>query len=142
MGTVGGRCIALAPSLASIHFQAMAERREGGESLLSHKKVTDWAPQLELLGFNLDMEKLTTSLPPRNIRELQELLEEGPERRRTATVRDILVLAGKLHHVSYVIRPGRPFVRWLLQLSKLRLNGEEKVERGGRGGGVGRRRKP
>ena len=43
----------------------------------------------------------------------------------------VLVLAGKLHHVAYVIklhhvayviRPGRYFVRRLMQLSKLHLN--------------------
>ena len=37
----GGRCLALAQSLASIHFQAMGERAEGEEPLLLHKKVTD-----------------------------------------------------------------------------------------------------
>ena len=53
----GGRCLALAQSLASIHFQAMGERAEGEEPLLSHNKVTDWAPQQEVLGLDLDSEK-------------------------------------------------------------------------------------
>ena len=55
----GGRCIALAQSLASIHFQAMGKRGEGEKPLPSHKKVTDWAPQQEVLGFNLDTDKMT-----------------------------------------------------------------------------------
>ena len=103
----GGKCTVLAQCLASIHFQAMGERGEGEEPLLSLKTVTDWAPQQEVLGFNLDTEKMTISLPPRNIRELQELLDEWPEARLTATVREVLVLAGKLHHGAYVTRPWR-----------------------------------
>ena len=55
----GGRCVALAQSLASIHFQAMGERGEREKPLPSHKKVTDWAPQQEVLGFNLDTDKMT-----------------------------------------------------------------------------------
>ena len=55
-----------------------------------HKKATDWVPQQEVLGFDLDSEKMTISLPTKKIRESQEL----PAGRRTATVRGGLVLAG------------------------------------------------
>ena len=96
----------------------MGERAEGEEPLLSHK-VTDSAPQQEVLGFDLDRDKMTISLPVRKVKELRELLEEWPAGRSTATVREVLVLAGKLHHAAYVIRPGRYFVQQLLQLSKL-----------------------
>ena len=78
---------------------------------------------------------MTIELPPRNIRELQDLLEEWPEGKRSATVRGVLVLAGSLHHVAYVKRSGKCFVRRLLRLSKPHLNGQEKWEAGG--GGVG-----
>ena len=135
-----GRCIALAQSLASIHFQAMGERAEGEETLLSPKKVTDWPPKQEVLGFDLDTEKMTISLPTRKVKELQEVLEEGPTGKSTAIVREVLVLAGKLHHAAYVIRPGRYFVRRLLQLSKLHLNGQARKGEGVRREGVGRRR--
>lgn len=40
-----GRCLDLSRSVRSIYFQAMGERRKGTEQLLSHKKVTCWAPQ-------------------------------------------------------------------------------------------------
>ena len=46
----GGRCLATGQSLASIHFQAIEEREEGEEPLRSHKKVTDWGQQQEVLG--------------------------------------------------------------------------------------------
>ena len=79
----------------------------------------------------MDKEKMTISSPPWEIRELQELLEEWPKGRRTATVREVLVLAGKLHHVAYVIRPARSFIRRLLQLRKLPLDGLETREKEG-----------
>ena len=41
------------------------------------------------------------------------------------TVREVLSLAGKLHHTAYVIRPGRYFVHKLLRLANLHLSGEE-----------------
>jgi len=50
----------------------------------------------------------------------------------------VLVLAGKLHHAAFVIRPGRYFVRRLLQLTGLHLNG---AERAGGGDTWGRQRK-
>ena len=51
---------------------------------------------------------------------------------RTTTVREVLLLAGKLHTAAYVIRPGGYIVRRLPQLSN--LNGQEKVEGGERKG--------
>ena len=46
------------------------------------------------------------------------------------------MLAGKLHHMAYVIRPGRYFVCQLLHLSKLHLNGQDNLW--GAGDGVGK----
>lgn len=45
-------------------------------------------------------------------------------------MKEVLLLVGKLHHVVYVVRPGQYFVRRLLPLSELHLNGE-KVATGG-----------
>ena len=42
------------------------------------------------------------------------------------TVREVSSLAGKLHHVAYVVRPGRYFVRWLLRLANLHLTGKSR----------------
>ena len=65
----------LAQSLASITFQVMGRRAEGEQPLPSHK-FTDWAPQQDVLGLDLDTEKMTISMPAKKIRELQELLNE------------------------------------------------------------------
>ena len=118
----GGRCLEVSKSLASIHFQAMGEREVGGEPLPSHKKVTDWAPRWEVLGFTLNTEAMTVSLPLQKLRDLQERLEAWSTTRETATVREILVLAGKLDHAAFVVWPGRFSVRKLLQLSMLHVN--------------------
>ena len=63
--------------------------------------------------------KMTISPPARKVKELREQLEEWPAGRSTATVRENLVLAGKLHNAAYAITPGRYFVRRLLQVSNL-----------------------
>ena len=69
--------LALSQTLASIDCPAIGERVEEEEPLLSHTSITDWAPQQEMLAFDLDTEKMTTSLPAR---EMQELLPEWPRR--------------------------------------------------------------
>lgn len=51
-------------------------------------------------------------------------------------VREGFVIAGKLHHASFAIRPGRYLFRRLLQLSNLHLNGNKRTGEGGRGGQV------
>ena len=114
-------------SLASIHFQAMGERCEGEEPLLSHKKVTGWATQQEVLGYDIDTEGMTIALPARKVDELRARESEWPPGRETATVKEVLVQAGKLHRASFVIRRGRYFVRQLLQLPNLPLNGVERA---------------
>ena len=101
----GGRYSVLSQALASNHHQKMGERAVGEKPLLSQKKknVTDWAPRQEVLGFDSDTERMTISLPGRKIKELREMLQEWLEERSKATVREVLVLAGKMHHVAYVI---------------------------------------
>ena len=124
-------CLPLAQSLASIYTYAMGKRAEGEEPLLIAQEGRGLGLQQDVLRFDLETERMPTPLPVINIRELQQLLEEFPNGGRTATVREVLVLAGKLHHVAYVIRPGRYFVQRLFQLSKIHLNQHYK-RRGGR----------
>ena len=50
----GARCLDLSRSLAFIRDQAMGERSEGEEPLLSREKVTGWATQQKLLGYDID----------------------------------------------------------------------------------------
>ena len=57
--------------------------------------------------------------------DLRQRLEGWPPERWTATVREALSIAGKLHHAAYVVRQGRYFVHRLLRLANLHLTGEE-----------------
>ena len=62
--------------------------------------------------------------------DLVDFLEAWPPGRQTATVKEVIMLARKLHLAAYVVRPERYSVRRLLELIELRLNG-----RGWAGGG-------
>ena len=105
-----------------------------GRSPCCHtRKLRIGPPRQEVLGFDLDTERMTISLPARKVLELRNLLEEWSAWRSTATVRELLVLAGKLHHAAYVIRPGRYFVR---RLSAAEQDESEWAGEKGRGGCV------
>ena len=122
----GARCLDLSRSLAFIHEQAMGERSEGQEPLLSREKVTSWATQQEVLRYDIDRESMTIALPTRKV-DLRARVAEGTAERQSATVREVLVLVGKLHNASFVLRPGRYIVRRLLRLSNLHLSGAEQA---------------
>ena len=134
----GERCLELTAALASTHHVMLGERGEGEEQVLAKKKMKNWKEREVVLGWVVDTRRGTLSLQEERVAELREMLEQWPSTRTHATVKEVLVLAGKLHHAAFVIRPGRYFVRRLLQLAGLHLNG---VERAGGGDAWGRERK-
>ena len=69
----------------------------------------------EVLGRWLDTEDMTVRLPQRKLEDLRQRLANWLPERREATDREVLSLAGKLHHAAYVVRPGRCFVHRLLR---------------------------
>ena len=83
-------------------FQAMRERGEGEEQLLLHRTVTGWATQQEVLGYGIGTESMTIALPERKADDLRQRVAEWPPERETATMKQVLVLAGKLYHAFYV----------------------------------------
>ena len=80
---------------------------------------------------------MNIALPTRKVGDFRARVAESTAVRQSATVREVLVLEGKLHHASFVIRPGRYFVRRLLQISNLYLSEAERAA----GGAWGRYRK-
>lgn len=88
-----------------------------------------------MLGLDLDTEIMTICLPARTIDEVKEIVKDWSAGRRTATVREVLMLAGKLHDEAHGLGPGWYFERWLLQPSKLHVNGQYKGEGGAWRGG-------
>ena len=90
------------------------------------------ATQQEVLGYDIDTERMTIALPAREGDQSRaRLTAECPAGRQTATVKEVLALAGKLNHQSFVIRSGRYFVRRLLQLTNLHLSGADRARGGG-----------
>ena len=67
---------------------------------------------------------MTVGLLQRKLEDLQQRLATWLPERREETVREVLSLAGKLHHAAYVVRPRRYFVRRLLRLTNQHLTEE------------------
>lgn len=110
----GKRCIIASQSYASDCYRALGSRASGEPPLLSRDKITSWDTRMEMLGWVIDTQAMTISVPQDKIAKLRGLLQEWPVDRKTASVKDIQSLLGKLLHVSEVVRCGRFFIRRVL----------------------------
>ena len=70
---------------------------------------------LVFLGFELDTEVMEVRLPPQKLRRILDLVEDWL-RKRSCKKHDLECLLGHLQHAAIVVRPGRTFVRRLLEL--------------------------
>ena len=73
---------------------------------LSTSKITNWDTRLEVLGWIIDTEALTVTLPSRKRLKLRSLLAEWPPSRASASARQVSKLAVFLMHISFAVRPG------------------------------------
>ena len=80
-----------------------------------HKAVTH-THRLTFLGIEIYTSTGTLSLPHEKLERLQSLLIDWRDR-KAVPKRDLLSLLGHLSHASTVIRPGRIFVRHLIDAS-------------------------
>ena len=85
---------------------------------LSLRKLEGPIISLSFLGIQLDTEKLEVRLPDDKMCRLGQLLAEWKQR-HTCTKRELLSLLGVLHHACQVVRPGRTFLRQMIELSKV-----------------------
>ena len=69
---------------------------------------------MEMLGWQIDTVRMTIAVTPEKIAKTQALLAEWPGDRRTACVHDVRSLLGKLLHLCEVVRPGKFFIRRIL----------------------------
>ena len=76
------------------------------------------APVLTFLGIELDTVAMTLRLPEEKLRRLQREIGRWTER-RGCTKRELLSLIGQLQHACCVVRPGRSFLRRMIELSKI-----------------------
>ena len=101
-------------SLASDHFRLLGERGASDPPLLSAGKNTNWDTCLEVLGWIVDTESLTVTLPSPKRLKLRVLLSEWPPSRVSASAKQVSQLVGFLMHVSFAFRPGSFFVQRML----------------------------
>ena len=108
------RLIVATKSAVSDHLRMLGSSQANPVPVMSQKKLTDWLVAQEILGFVVDTQKMSISVPARKIDEIQTLLKEWPSTRQEAKAKQVWSLTGKLRHIATVLRPGRYMV-WRLE---------------------------
>ena len=83
---------------------------------VAEDKLIGPSTSLPYLGIEIDTVAMRLAVPKDKLEATLELLPKW-QGRRTATKQQLLSLIGKLHHISLVVRPGRLFLRRLIDLS-------------------------
>ena len=82
------------------------------------EKIESPSSCIEYLGILIVTVKGEVTLPEDKLaRLLAELVTWG--QKKACTKRELLSLTGRLHHAASVVIPGRPFLRSLIELSKI-----------------------
>ena len=87
-----------------------------GIPIASHKTEGP-STVLVFLGIELDTDRLTLRLPREKLCRLKKEIRRW-KGRKACTKRELLSLIGQLQHASCVVRPGRTFLRRMINLSK------------------------
>ena len=82
--------------------------------LISDLQITNWDTRLEVLGWIIDTETLTMTLPPHERGKLFERLAAWSASRASVSAKQVSKLVGFLMHISFAIRPGLFFVQRML----------------------------
>lgn len=77
------------------------------------------ATTLTILGIEIDTSLMQLQLPEEKLGRLKESVTAW-RRRKCCTKRDLLSLIGTLQHAAKVVRPGRSFIRRMIDLSTVR----------------------
>ena len=75
---------------------------------VDHKKIEGPTTQLTFLGIEMDTENLILRLPDNKLSVLKETVREWLTQ-KSCSVRDLQLLAGKLHHACKIVCSGRTF---------------------------------
>ena len=81
------------------------------------RKVVPPTTQLEFLGITLDTFMMEMRISDERLDDVMSELSKW-QSRKSCTKRELLSLIGKLNFVSRVVKPGRTFVRRMIELSK------------------------
>ena len=135
----GRRCLRATRSFVSDSFRLFGNRNAGEPPLFAREKTTSWDTRMEMLGWSIDTVAMTISVPQDKVVQLRLLLDMWPGTRRVAPVKEVRSLLGKLLHLSEVVRPGKFFIRRILnQLGLAPFQAGETGEGFGMGGRRGR----
>ena len=81
------------------------------------EKVVGATTLIEFLGFLIDTSVMEIRLPQEKLQRVKSMLQSW-KRRRSCTKRELLSMIGTLQHASTVVKPGRTFLRRMIDLSK------------------------
>ena len=105
------------PSCVQALSRATALCSRLGLPVASHKTVQP-STSLTFLGIEIDSQWQELRLPNYKLIHLRATLAQW-ERRRSATKHELQVLIGQLNHAAAVVRPGRSFMRQLMETMNL-----------------------
>ena len=81
-------------------------------------KVEGPVTSLTFLGIEIDTIKLELRLPALKLQRLQNLINHWMEK-KAASKRELQSIIGHLSHAATVVKPGRTFLRLLIEASKI-----------------------
>ena len=110
----GLRCLRASQSFASDSFRLFGSRSGGEPPLFAREKITSWDTRMEMLGWMIDTVAMTISVTQEKVEQLQALLAQWPVERKVAPVKEVRSLLGRLLHLCEVVRPGKFFIRRIL----------------------------
>ena len=80
-------------------------------AILAPKRSTDWDTRIDALGFTIDSHTLRISCTRDKTEAIKiALFDHWSESRRQAKAREVVIMAGKLWNLTYVVGAGRYFV--------------------------------
>ena len=99
------------------------------------EKVLGPATVIDFLGFIIDTVSMEIRLPAEKLSRIKQMIHSWRSK-KSCTKRALLSLIGNLQHASSVVKPGRTFLRRMIDLSKhqvhmdghLRLNAEFRAD--------------
>ena len=82
---------------------------------LALEKVEGPSTCLTFLGIEIDTMSLQIHLPPRKLQKVKNVVSYWLQQRKACKKRDLQSLAGLLQHACKVVRPGRIFLRHIIE---------------------------
>ena len=110
----GDRCKIASASCASDHFRIFGARGSRDPPLLSARKLSSWCTRLCVLGWDIDTVDMTISVPTDKRERLRATINEWPTTRCFASESELRGVIGSFLHICEVVRPGKYFVRRML----------------------------